>query len=267
VKAGFGLLFFRGQVAAMVFNADQPTTDASHNVKFGFEYDAEGNRSKAIYPSGIVKQWQHVLDEDERLVQLLETQAASEALSPTFRDTYYDAEGRTAYELDGNEGRTDFAYDEDDGFRLLSKTWTPGAGSLAAAVAHVYGYDERGRLQSVATAAPGAGPNDPKRLESRTYDVQSGRLAARTTPEGTIHYTYDVHGSPASLASYGERVTYDYDAWGRLARASGGGETWSYAYDDRTDLLTTVTNGVEGTVETRVHDAAIRCRPVRCHRL
>jgi RHS repeat-associated protein len=72
-----------------------------------------------------------------------------------------------------------------------------------------------------------------------------------------------VHGSPASLAAYGERVSYEYDAWGRLARASGGGETWSYAYDDRTDLLTTVTNGVEGTIETREHDALGRLLSIR----
>lgn len=88
---------------------------------------------------------------------------------------------------------------------------------------------------------------------SYSYDNQD-RLISKTTPEGTLNYTYDAVGNLASMAS-GDgvvSVTYTWDNLNRLSSvtdARTGGVT-TYTYDNASNLVTaSYPNGLQSTFQ------------------
>jgi YD repeat-containing protein len=93
-------------------------------------------------------------------------------------------------------------------------------------------------------------------LASITSARDTTTQSSKATPEGTLSYTYDAAGNPASTTSSnanGVSVGYTYDSLNRLStvadsRTAGGSSTTSYTYDPASNLATaTYQNGLQST--------------------
>ncbi|MEQ8821886.1 MAG: RHS repeat-associated core domain-containing protein [Sumerlaeia bacterium] len=249
-----------GQAEAVIFNCvgceglvpgDYNQTP-TQNVTFQFEYDESGSRTKAIYPSGIVKEWRDFLDAEGDLERVVETQAslATPPSEPTlsslpWKTTYYNADGQRDRLVKANGDVTRYFYDD---FRLDSETYTPSvAGAIAETIA--YGYDARGRLDSLTHTV-----GDVVRTETRTFDRETGRLEYVEKDPAPIDYDYDQFGSLASISTLGHTVSYKYDFAGRLSEVLAPEASWRIEYN-RAGLKKRVTNLTTGLVEERAYDA------------
>jgi RHS repeat-associated protein len=238
----------QGQVAAMVFNADQPTTDASHNVKFMLTYDQlTGERESVIYPSGLVKEMKRLRNEVGSMVKLTETQIGTSSGAPTSLEMDFNSDNICHRVTDGVGNVTQLIYGKDQ--RLTGRMWTR-AGTSEVAVEHHFVYDELERDTSVTTSENGS----ISRIEQIEYSGPVRRPFRRTTPEGTITYSYDAFGRIRSMSCYGDRIVYDYDTRGRLREVgTGDGQGMQYDYDQHGKPVKIV-NSVDGVVESYRYD-------------
>jgi RHS repeat-associated protein len=151
----------------------------------------------------------------------------------------YDAVGNRTSHTDFRGKQTTYSYDSLN--RLLRKT--PHA-SLNEPVVN-FTYTPTGQR---ATMVDGSGTT------TYTYNNRD-RLTSKSTPQGTLSYTYDAVGNVLSLLSSnanGASVNYSYDAVNRLQsvtdnRLTPGTTTYSYdAVNNLTGVLSP--NGVQATL-------------------
>lgn len=126
----------------------------------------------------------------------------------------------------GSTPLAEFSYDDsgsprDDVGRVRVKTETFGANSIDLA----YGYDERGRLESVEAGA---------RSESFTYDT-NGNRTSYSGPGGAVASTNISYDDQDRLNTYGS-VSFTYGKNGELRTKAVGSSTTTYTYDARGNL-------------------------------
>jgi RHS repeat-associated protein len=148
----------------------------------------------------------------------------------------YDLAGNLQSKTDFNGKTTTYTYDALN--RLSTKTPDP---SLSQPMVH-FTYSATGQRLSMM---------DVSGTTNYAYD-QRDRLLQKVAPAGTLTYTYDAAGNPASIRSSntgGTSVNYAYDALNRLVtvtdnRLASG--TTSYTYDNAGNLQSYLyPNGVQ----------------------
>jgi RHS repeat-associated protein len=196
-----------------VADAIRPTANVTQ-----YAYDLNGNLLQLQDAAGRVTSYEY--DRlDRRIVRTLPL-GNSENYS-------YDAVGNLATKNDFNQNTTTYSYDALN--RLLSKV--PDSDLSEPTIS--FTYTQTGQRASM-TDATGT-------TNYSSYDNRD-RLKTKATPEGTLSYTYDVHGNVLTIASSntnGASMTYTYDALNRLASAKdnriaaqGGPSTpTTYGYD------------------------------------
>jgi len=131
----------------------------------------------------------------------------------------YDALGNMSSYRDFNGNVTTYQYDRLN--RLTQKIPDSRLGELPVS----YGYNLLGQRTNMV---------DTSGVTTYRYDDRS-RLIEKTTPQGTLTYSYDNNGNVLSIRSSntnGAAVTYEYDALNRLSAVSDAklGRT-AYTYD------------------------------------
>jgi RHS repeat-associated protein len=126
--------------------------------------------------------------------------------------------------------------------RLLSKTPDPTLNEPAES----FTYTPTGKRATM---------TDASGQTTYGYDSQD-RLTSKTTPWGTLNYTYDAAGNVATMTSSntgGISVAYTYDELSRLASVVDNNlpadhDTTTYTYDPATNLATAIyPNGLQST--------------------
>jgi len=176
-----------------------------------YGYDALGNRISQTDAAGRITRFEY--DRFGRLT--------SRTLPVGMVGTLlYDAAGNQIAKTDFNGKTTTYTYDPMN--RLLAKTPDPSLGEPAVS----FTYTSTGQRMRM---------NDASGLTTYQYDSRD-RLTQKATLQGTLSYTYDLHGNLASIRSSntnGTSVNYSYDALNRLAtvrddRLSPGTTTYTY---------------------------------------
>jgi len=191
-------------------------TDARNQLtKYG--YDEVGNRISQTDANGHTTSFAY--DKLGRRIK----RTLPLGMSETFT---YDAAGNMSSHTDFNGKTTGYLYDAVN--RLTTKTPDPSF----AAPAITFGYTATGQRQSMA---------DAHGTTSYTYDLRD-RLLSKSTPEGTLTYTYEQAGNLSTIRSSnsgGSTADYIFDALNRLAavkdnRLASG--TTAYTYDNAGNL-------------------------------
>ena len=241
-------------------------------------YDDAGNLISKTDQSGNVVQYTYdVANQLQSLIQMNHPSSSNNTI--TFG---HDAAGNLTSWSDQNGHTTNTSFDQLN--RLVSKTLPDGTLSEFA------GYDFNNNLTSLtkysgkttnytydslnrlSIQAPDPSVNEPtvsftytangfpatmtdgSGTTSYTYD-NLDRLITKTTPEGTLHYTYDAAGNVTSMSSSDQRVTvnYTYDELNRLTTVvdnslPSGQNTTTYFYDPASNVATaTYPNGLQST--------------------
>lgn len=210
-------------------------------------YDAAGNLSERVTPSGAVSRWGYDSAGD----------AASLVAGPQTLTFNRDSLGR---EILRQVGDITLAQDYDASGQLTRQRVTASGRTLTE---RTYGYDDDGLPTRVADLLRG------------TRDLEldpAGRITGVLSADRSERYAYDAIGNVTSVdpgggdrgTTEGTRVThsgrtaYEYDARGRLAgktirTLSGQRQTWSYEWSAQ-DRLTSVTRP-DGQRWTYAYDA------------
>jgi RHS repeat-associated protein len=223
------------------------------------EYDAQGNRKARIDQANIRTEYGY--DLLGRLTSVTNKNVNGTDLVTRYG---YDELGNRISQTDANGHTTRFAYDGQG--RRISRTLPLGQvesftyfldGQLHTRTdfnGHTtsYVYDDAGRLStrtpdaSFASEAPVSftyWPSGRRKTmadltgtTSYSYDSRD-RLLTKSTPEGSLTYTYDVAGNRKTVQSDSGAydVGYGYDELNRLTSVTDhvtGGGTTSYHYDD-----------------------------------
>jgi RHS repeat-associated protein len=144
----------------------------------------------------------------------------------------YDAVGNLASRVDFNGKTTAYVYDSMN--RLTSRTPDPTLNAQPVS----FTYTAAGKRATM---------QDVSGLTTYRYDNRD-RLAARTTPQGSLSYTYDGAGNVLTITSSnanGASLTYTYDTVDRLATVTdqrllsrgAASAVTSYNYDPAGNLL------------------------------
>ena len=191
-----------------------------------------------------------------------------------FTNAYqYDLAGRlTQLTQHGTAGgntiapkRVDLAYNADGAYSTITRYADLAGTSTEKVAATDYGYDDAGRLTSLAHVQADATP-----INSYAYTFDAnGRLTSAASNDGTVSYSYDATGQLTdSAGSNGSSVpneSYSYDANGN--RTNNGYEigtdnllasdgTYDYTYDDEGNrtagrrtppAITSITRGITAT--------------------
>lgn len=201
-------------------------TDAMGNV-YTYSYDDNGNRIKTTYPDGssvsstydargrVTSQTdQHGYattynyDGGDRLTSV------TDALGNVTKYTY-DEVGNLTSVTDANGNTTRYTYDD---LGRVIKT-TNALGQTAEVT-----YDESG---NVLTSTDYAG-----NLTTYTYDSLD-RVSSKTTPDGTVSYTYTADGKLSAVTDSTGTTTFTYDSMDGLTRVDyPDGSYVSYEYDN-----------------------------------
>lgn len=205
-------------------------TDQSTNTT-AFAYDARGLLLAVTNALGHVTRYEY----DEQGRQVTQTDALNRATRYEYDllgrrtvrrlplnqvETYaYDSVGNMTVRTDFNGRTTGYAFDSLN--RITQKT--PDASFTAPPV--TFSYNELG-LRTNMTDASG--------VTAFRYDNRN-RLIEKATPQGTLLYAYDAHGSVTNISSTtpdGVRLSYSHDALNRLATVvDPNAGTTSYGYD------------------------------------
>ncbi|HMN13166.1 MAG TPA: CARDB domain-containing protein [Bellilinea sp.] len=194
-----------------------------------YGYDAAGNQQSITDANGHTTTFEY--DSSGRRIRRTLPGGGSE-----FYD--YDAAGNLISRTDFNGKTTSYVYDDMD--RLTQKVPDPSLGEPATR----YFYTLTGLRSRM---------EDTSGITTYGYDVR-GRLISKTTPYGTLSYTYDLANNLLSVQSSnpdGTWVNYSYDALNRLETVTdhqlASGVT-TYTYDDVSNLTSYVyPNGVQTT--------------------
>ncbi|OGV70697.1 MAG: hypothetical protein A3K18_24040 [Lentisphaerae bacterium RIFOXYA12_64_32] len=149
--------------------------------------------------------------------------------------TEYDDYGRVAKQIDFKGQVTAFSYDA-QGWVTERRHYPDANPATPPARTYAIAYDELGRQQTI-TRQDGT---NPPAVTSYSYD-QDGRIAAVSSPQGTITYDYDDFGRKTQSVTPGSDTRFSYDELGRLVAVSvykRGGElltqpeVTTYAYTE-----------------------------------
>ncbi len=240
-------------------SAGQPATSIRYT------YDAEGNRTLMIDPSG--GQTSYSYDALSRLTSI--TDPAAQQFGFT-----YDSLSRRTQVTRGGGNMSSYSYDLAS--RLISLVHTSAAGTLSfgfsfdrvgnrltqsdSAGTHSYSYDALYRLSGAAHTAV----SNP--TESYTYDSVGNRTSShlsaaythdnanRLTADAAFDFIYDANGNLSSKTerSTGNITAYTYDAENRLVRINfPAGTSSTYRYDG---LGRRIEKNVDGQITRFVYD-------------
>ena len=135
-------------------------------------------------------------------------------------DSFGDVDG-SATLYDGTDEVYEYALVRDQFGRIIQDEQTVEGGTP---VTWEYGYDDRGRLETV--------DQDGLPYASYTYDANGNRLSVTTA--GTTSATYDGQDRILTHGAW----TYTHGANGEIKQKTDGqGTTWKYAYDALGNLL------------------------------
>lgn len=197
-------------------------TDALGNVT-GYAYDEIGNRISQTDANNHVTKFAY--DQRGRKIAYTLPLGQTESYS-------YDAAGNLISRTDFRGKITTYSYDPMN--RLLQKT--PDISFSAPAIG--FTYTPTGQRASM---------SDASGATTYSYDKRD-RLLTRSTPIGTLTYTYDAAGNLLSTQSShpgGAAASYSYDQLNRLAVLSDVSGVSTYAYNAVGNLATlTLANGV-----------------------
>ena len=179
-----------------------------HETRFTF--DAQGNQVSRTLPLGYGPDGKLDTADDSPLPEGNFTET-----------TQYDDQGRVIEQVSFEGVVTTFHYDTQTDHlaskQFFASTSAYANGTGTAAETWTYTYDAFGRTIRVVQADTGGA----SRLTTTDYD-DMGRLAAVTTPEGTVNYRYDDLGRRIEMftgtaTAILDDILYGYDALGRLA--------------------------------------------------
>lgn len=248
------------------------------NTTTQYTYDGPGNQTSITDQAGAVIQYTY-----DAANQLRSVIQASHPNPPQNTTAYtYDNQGNLNASTDANAHATQGTFDALS--RLMTETLPLGqnqtrtydaAGNLSSLTdfngkTTTYTYDSMNRLLSKIPDASFGEPTisftytptgkrasmtDSSGTTTYTYDSQD-RLKTKSTPQGTLSYSYDAAGNVASMVSSntnGLSVAYTYDNLNRLStvmdnRLPVGQNTTTYTYDSASNLATmTYPNGLQST--------------------
>ena len=220
--------------------AGSGTRDADTNLVTTNAYDDRGNRVSGTQPdpsatsgtSTSTVTTRYAFDDQNRLCGVLEN-ATENLASPdpcvapgggsdtqnVWTSYGYDALGNLVSMTDGEGHTTSYTYDGAGRMRSL----TDALGNTTT-----YGYDDLGRRTSQSARGTGQQSN----LVTWAYDA-AGRLASRTTADGTTSYQYDDNGNQTSASATGSTIATTYDRLNRPLTVSVSGDssaTTSYTF-------------------------------------
>ena len=215
-------------------------TDAKGNV-YTYSYDNNGNRIKTTYPDGssvssvydargrVTSQTdqhgyktKYAYDGGDRLTSV------TDVLGNVTRYTY-DEVGNLTSVTDANGNVTRYSYDD---FGRVVKT-TNALGNTSEVT-----YDESG---NVLTSTDFGG-----NLTTYTYD-NLDRVSSKTTPDGTVSYTYTADGKISTVTDSTGTTTFTYNNMDGLTRVDyPDGNYVSYRYD-KSNRLTKVSTAFGDT--------------------
>lgn len=225
-------------------------TDALGHVT-QYSYDLDGNKASRTDANNNGSTYSY--DALNHLTSRIRPGGQSESFT-------YDAVGNRLSRTDFNGKTTTFAYDVVN--RLLSQAPDPSFRSSPT----TFTYTATGKRASM---------TDTSGVTNYTYDNRD-RVIGKSTPAGTLHYTYDEDGNVKSVVSSntnGTNVSYAYDADNRLALVTDNslhgaatyvydptsqvssvqylnGVTHGYSYDKRDRTTGMTITGPSGSIAT-----------------
>lgn len=226
-----------------------------------YEYDANGNQVKTIYPDG--KPVSRTYDPLNRPLTMTDYDGS------TIRYEY-NLVGTLKRETHDNGTTTEYAYDERQQVREVQETDVDH--NIQRLLS--YAYDAKGNLWSETRR----GIDVEDRDESVSYSYDKGDKLVRTTvdgkttgytydlagnliqeqgPDGTTGYTYDVENRLIAKSGPKGRTSYEYDKAGNLIRQSGPEGIRSFEYNGR-GLLSKATNEKGETTEYTYNGLGVR---------
>ena len=239
-----------------------------------YSYDGPGNLASTTDQAGNAVQYTY--DAANQLQSVIQTASPNPQNTTAY---IYDQNGNLSNLTDANSHTTQNAFDLLN--QLKQKTMPVGqtqmrtydaAGNLISLTDYTgktttYAYDALNRLISrtpdpsltdtpesfaYTPTSKRASMIDASGTTTYTYD-NLDRLITKTTPQGTLNYTYDTAGNVASMSSSnanGASVAYTYDNLDRLSsvidnRLPVGQNATTYSYDPVSNLATvTYPNGL-----------------------
>jgi RHS repeat-associated protein len=216
--------------------------DNTQKLMVEYQYNVLGLETKRVYGNGI--QQELFYDKAGRTVLIRELNARNELLRA--EGYVYDDAGRRYMSVDEAGNVTKYQYDGQSRLSVALYPWTDEKSTSDKQEAEEAGLfftansgnPERYTISSVdlervravlnkASYNRGALVNMNQTVwrESYTYDANGNRLS-KTTPWGTIRYTYDTENRLVSKGT----ITYTYDKDGNLLTEIGSRKTAKYEY-------------------------------------
>jgi RHS repeat-associated protein len=229
-------------------------TDPQSKV-LDFDYDPEGNPTKAELPNGVV-----TTSEFDNAGRLAETTSAKGETTLESLEYEYDPAGNRIGQVDRLSQKTSYEY---DALNRLIEFDRPGEGSTA------YDYDAAGnRIEAGATTYSF---NDLNQMigasNGTTYDYDdAGRLVEIDHGETSTTYDWSALDELASVDRGAQEVLYAYDAFGRQVVRDDSSTIRPTHYGDLTDrpifdtdaegqITTSYVQGPGGLIEQRSGEA------------
>lgn len=227
-----------------------------------FEYDANGNQTKIIFPVPSATPRVHSVGYEYDKVNRLKRIYDADDLSAKDVKIYYDKVGNITKVVNRNDDVTTRAY---NAVGLVTENWDKNRNPT------YFEYDELYRLKSVTVVLGNnvrysisyeydAAGNLKRLIDPRDYatkfDYDSmNRLERRTDPLGRYEeYTYDPNGNIIYKQLMDKReITYKFDSGDRLFEIDlPGGNIVSYTYDENRNVKTITDHA--GTIQYTYDD-------------
>jgi RHS repeat-associated protein len=240
-------------------------TDTNHRLAVTYQYDVMGRETKRSYGNGVTQETKY--DRAGRTVLVLEKDAGREVIRG---EAYvYDSVGRRSHSIDEQGRVTKYEYDGQSRLSRVLYPWSEAKAAKDKAEAEeaglYFGVDAgRGsryspgaaEMTAIRAAANRLGPNRGSQVtatqtvwpESYEYDGNGNRIS-KTTPWGTIRYTYDGENR---LQKRGD-IVYRYDMDGNLLSEKGLRREAEYQYNGANRMIyaEVINHGERSRVQSR----------------
>jgi RHS repeat-associated protein len=232
--------------------------DNSQRLEVRYEYDITGRETRRVYGNGVKQETQY--DQAGRVILIRELDAGNRLIRA--EGYLYDELGRRSHRVDEQGRVTKYEYDTQSRLKTVWYPWTEEKSALdrkEAEEAGLYftldkGSGERYTFNGTELtalrvvlnrAAPARGnavaASQMVWREQYTYDA-NGNRASKTTPWGTIAYSYDAENR---LIKQGD-IVYTYDKDGNLLSETGLRRRAIYQYNGQNRMVySQITNTVE----------------------
>jgi RHS repeat-associated protein len=260
--------------------ANNRTSAADTNGSVAYSFDALNRVQSYTNVWGQVLTYSYNADDNVTL--------RTDSLGGTLTSVYDNAQRLTSVQFSGTGPtgtvvRVDFGYDNRD--ERTSKTWYSDLAGTTKVAASAYGYDDAGRLTSIANQNSSLATlsaytytfDSADRVSNQSWwskvggTVYSGSntytydSANQLLSDGTKTYSYDAGGN-RTMSGYqtgtNNRLTndgtytYTFDAAGNVTQKVSATLTWTYSYDNHNHLTGATETGTGGTLvqETFTYD-------------